>query len=852
TYTLSGLEQDVILRANPPAPSTFGLPNLTTRLEVMTEWYDTPQPVKTPHVISQKVFDPVLRDQMAEPDLVDETLSFGEVHFSEGRAFWQNQPDEATDGFHAPVGKKWETIGARTLLFEAIEYEAIETELNKLPASSQQGAWHDRSDELIYVSLGTKKRKLPDPLFRQPTQSKMTASKQGMSTEPGFVIDYVTVVTINDFTFETGLTYYIGGRTVIDGTTVFEPGAVIKYGPYASDFHVFFSNDITFLSTAEQPVIFTARDDDTVGETLPSSDGDPSGHFGRTGLYIYYLSGSSPVEIKHAKFRHIYGAIITYTDVAYTLKHCTFLDGLVGVRTYGGTSVSLENVLFDGIQNNAIVVEGSQLTDVDGSHLTVHDCGTLSNHTASSTTFDVTLKNSLIVDVSTINTYVNQGQSHNKELSNYSDAFQTLGAGEFYLKDNSPYRDFDGVASISTSLEADFAKRTTYPPISYPDNYAFSQDTRLRRVIPRDNDQLDLGYHYPVADYALGNAKVEDGVSIQIDKGCVLMTYAFTGFEMWGDSQIHMNGTATQPVVCVQYRSFQEQSTSWGLNNFYAVCIDADNASEDITLKLEHAHCHGLYKHYQFVSVHKDGFGSPNVYPDIQIKHCQLFSTRDGISVDYNDDYAFVQLDLINNLFYLSEFKFEGHYRAEMYNNFLWKNESVYFHPMSSGLYRWNVYDNFFYDNFLLGSNHSYIDHGDNGYIDNPSSSYERLTPTQSSDVVYYSDRTFSSGHLGNFYQDSSTSTLWDVGSRLASAAGLYHYTARDTYAKETTSTVDIGFHYVATDTNGYPIDTDGDLIPDYLEDADGDGVFDTGESDWQSSENGTTGVPGLQVFFPN
>ena len=68
-----------------------------------------------------------------------------------------------------------------------------------------------------------------------------------------------------------------------------------------------------------------------------------------------------------------------------------------------------------------------------------------------------------------------------------------------------------------------------------------------------------------------------------------------------------------------------------------------------------------------------------------------------------------------------------------------------------------------------------------------------------------------------------------------------------------TNSTVDIGFHYVAVDGNGLPWDVDGDGIPDVLEDADGDGLFDNdgSESDWTTSTNGTTGSPGLLLFTP-
>src|SRR5213078_4110287 len=85
---------------------------------------------------------------------------------------------------------------------------------------------------------------------------------------------------------------------------------------------------------------------------------------------------------------------------------------------------------------------------------------------------------------------------------------------------------------------------------------------------------------------------------------------------------------------------------------------------------------------------------------------------------------------------------------------------------------------------------------------------------------------------LGIYYHPTN-SVLIDVGSRTADLAGLYHYTTQTNQVKETTTTVDIGFHYVAVDANGNPIDTDGDGAPDYYEDRNGNGVVDTGETDW-------------------
>jgi hypothetical protein len=62
---------------------------------------------------------------------------------------------------------------------------------------------------------------------------------------------------------------------------------------------------------------------------------------------------------------------------------------------------------------------------------------------------------------------------------------------------------------------------------------------------------------------------------------------------------------------------------------------------------------------------------------------------------------------------------------------------------------------------------------------------------------------------------------------------------------KETNSTVSIGFHYVATDASGNPLDSNGDGIPDYLSDANGNGVVDSGEIGWN-----IVGDLGLKVLI--
>jgi hypothetical protein len=102
----------------------------------------------------------------------------------------------------------------------------------------------------------------------------------------------------------------------------------------------------------------------------------------------------------------------------------------------------------------------------------------------------------------------------------------------------------------------------------------------------------------------------------------------------------------------------------------------------------------------------------------------------------------------------------------------------------------------------------------------------------------------YQAGVFGKFYLPVST-PLYGVGSRSPADAGLFQYTTRLDQTQEGEETaghmVNIGLHYVAASGN-VPKDTDGDGIPDFVEDANGNGQVDfnvavnANETDWQNS----------------
>ena len=77
---------------------------------------------------------------------------------------------------------------------------------------------------------------------------------------------------------------------------------------------------------------------------------------------------------------------------------------------------------------------------------------------------------------------------------------------------------------------------------------------------------------------------------------------------------------------------------------------------------------------------------------------------------------------------------------------------------------------------------------------------------------------------FGNYYLPSD-SKLLQARDSPANLLGLFYFTTQTNQALEGDAIVDIGYHYVATDTNGIPWMTYGDGVPDYLDDPIGDGL---------------------------
>ncbi len=268
TYTRAGFEQDIILHERPPGPEAYGLNPATTKLQVLTEFLNPPQPVK--RQTSSKT---------RQGEALDEELDFGTMQMGQGKAFSLEQ-----GGGDIPVSKQWLKLEGRDFLVEEVAVPDIDEELEALPAA--EGASLNPAVGSVRHMV-SKQRLLPVMPLVQAGTNEMQLARLLVPYQ-GLVLDYTTLNSSQtNWTFQGDTTYYISGTVNLYRTNTFEGSAVIKYATNASI--GLQSTSLNWRASAYRPVVFTALDDNSVGEQFGS--GSPSGYYAKPALS--FASGST-------------------------------------------------------------------------------------------------------------------------------------------------------------------------------------------------------------------------------------------------------------------------------------------------------------------------------------------------------------------------------------------------------------------------------------------------------------------------------------------------------------------------------------------------------------------------------
>lgn len=317
--------------------------------------------------------------------------------------------------------------------------------------------------------------------------------------------DAVVVISSDqsDYTFLSGTTYFIAGQINCDGTTTIQGGAVLKYAPDASLSVV----AVIGPTNASQPAIFTAGDDDSVGQSLSGVWGSYTGVIQSGGYANAALQFDDPLSdftvnnvifkyaqmaINYDGYSNPFGSLGSELSTWVNLTNAQIIGCVQGIAN---EQASLNNCL---VSSNGVLLSGpgacydtlnlNQCT-IDQSTLDscFQDVGSILELYATNSIFsgpDWSDSNEGFDVFASYNGFYNTPETRGDNTqSTGSYPFTASGLDNYYLAGDYPFRN-TGTVNIDPGLLADIETMTTYAPQngSYPDN----------------DGEPDLGYHYPV------------------------------------------------------------------------------------------------------------------------------------------------------------------------------------------------------------------------------------------------------------------------------------------------------------------------------------------------------------------
>ena len=793
-YTRAGLEQDVILLAQLPTPESFGLSSTSSVLQVLTEFTSAP----TPDI---NVFFDETTNSGALPD---ESVDFGAMRMVEGKALLLG-----TNSMSTVVSKQWTTVNGRTVLMESVYVPGIAKSLAQLPASPQTSVKPVNGSARYVVS---NERLLPAPRMTRVEKAAMNLAKE-TSHGSSFVLDYTIVNSGGPTVFQGDTTYYVSGGVNLTGAVTFEGGAVLKYAPYASLNTAVLgvgSSQLYWLAKPYRPVIFTAVDDDSVGDPIyPYSTGNPSGFYAMPALYV---RSYSPIKLSNFRISYAYSGIqaVTMGNVL-TLSDAQFVncwDGAIPSSNY----FYVFNALFTSVSDYC-------LRNISAYYVSIQNC-TFNNvaqigvyqsyHNAPG------LTNCILVNVTSLfgrtqngdyNGFYSSPTFGRHQISpNFYPPFQSAGGGNYYLAVGCGFQNV-GTLNIDPDLLAGLRAKTTQAPnIAYV-NQTISSDTTFNPLVQRDtNSYPDLGYHYDPIDYAVSGVSLGNA-TVAVYPGTVIAAFGTSdnafGLNLGTGTEFLCKGLATNWNRIVAYNTVQEQSGSaWQAPTNGLITDASGDASSSLSCRFTD----------WSVPAQDEPFLAFFNRTSVTLRDCQfhggslILDYFSGIDPAINNC-LFERANFILNAFSGSDFSCQ--------NNLFWYG-TFNFAPTTGNA----VVQNNLFDQTVIPDNSTdygtYIG-GYNAYVTN----CDQLQPVSANGLILTNPPFYFVGPLGNYYQPAN-SLLINAGSTNADQLGLYDYTVLTNLVggqeiKETNSIVDIGYHYVAVDSNNIPLTTYTNGLPDYL-----------------------------------
>ena len=396
---------------------------------------------------------------------------------------------------------------------------------------------------------------------------------------------------------------------------------------------------------------------------------------------------------------------------------------------------------------------------------------------------------------------------------------------------------------------------TTWAPVQLVND--FTVNTTLFPQAQRDTDAPDLGYHATPLDYVWTGLNLTNATLI-LTNGVAVAVIGAKGTTLKNGARFYSEGTPMNLNRLVRYSAVQEQPILLGATASSLIDVSGSPSPlPEVRLRFTDVSLLADSSTRRYLLANNGG-----VLSTLALTDCQLRGVYLNLFANYAGP---MTVALTNNLIQRGNLTWyqeniSGYYAftLNLYNN-LFRQGSVSFTYKHNGT-TWTVKDNLFDPDTLSNSSTYSLAAGYNGYRNGLTSLGGSGNKTGLTMDYQSGPAANWFGVLGGFYYPTTgtnLATLIDAGSRSREAAALSHYSVKTaTGTKEgldASATVDIGYHWVGVNANNEPSDVDGDGpgLADYLEDRNGNGLVDPGETDWQTPNNGTSGAAGLQVFTP-
>jgi hypothetical protein len=812
TYRKGGFEQDVVFRQQPPAPEEFGLSSASTRLQLLTEFFNAPSPRQTRSAVNP------------HDRLLDSTLHFGTMQMGHGRAFLNGSSASQSKVHPADVYKSWVEINGRTFLIEELPYQNISPELASL---SPAGTVISSGGPILHKVSA--RRLLPPARLAAGVTNTIQLAKADLGQKNGLVLDYTLLNSgENNYTFQGDTVYYVSAGCLFSGTTTIEGGAIIKLD--SNGLVEIAGNGTLVCQTAPyRPAIFTSFNDDSIGEPIwGTSSGSPA--FGDVVQFLSF-QGSQTRTLHDLRFSYCWVGVQNGDIGTINLRNCQFFNIDEAIDA---VNVGLYNVLISrsSIQDMAVAAGQSCVAEnvtADGGWAFLYE----NEGSAALTNCLITRQ---LFSVPGYGTIVTKDVVY---LQNPSiPVYQTVGGGAYYLADNT-HRGA-GTTNIDPRLLADLAQKTTWPPTKY-DVQDLSSFGTLGPTAPRDNSgaSVDIGYHYDPVDYAIGGCDLYGNLTFTAgtavawfqDNGADSYLGSSYGISLNDGAYLSFNGTATQPCVFTRSSLVQEGANGawgnadWNLGIVFMGSSLVPTVSANFT-KMTSTYFQNILQDrgtqgqgfFQNCELYNNFITTWSVQ-NLSYTNCLLF--RPCIALWNSPNYTLENCTTFNGAMVMN--------RDSAVN---WFIENCAFDGTG-----FNVSDSYGVDtsnttidhNAYNSDNLSWLTYPQNGpYNGTP----EPVGPTD----VAVANYNWETSWFGKFYLPKD-SPLIKAGSTTADQVGLYEFTTQTNQTPETTNIVDIGYHYVATDTNGNPLDTYVPGTPNYIVDSQGNGMDVNGLPYWWEGE---------------